>query len=160
MGRSKEINATDLIKPFEAEVEEVSLKKQKKTSPFDFIKSVGETKEDLIKENPDLANDYNSYLTNRGFSYFPDTILYANEMNLYSSIPKVYQYYYYMSSIRKRKRFSKWHKLEKNEDLELVQKVYNVRAEVAKQYLSILSEKDLEALRKSTETGEDNKKNK
>lgn len=155
---SKE-DATNYIKPFE-DVKEEPVEKPKKVTPFDFIKSVSETKQDMMKEKPELASEYNAYIVNRGFSYFPDTVLYANELNMYPDIPNVAQYYYYMASLRKRKRYSKWHKLEKNEDLKLIQDVYKVRVEVAKEYLKVLTEENLQTLRDLTETGENVKKNK
>lgn len=137
--------------------EEVLLEKQKKTSPFDFIKTISETKTNLIEDDPDCEKDYNSYIVNRGLGYFPDTVLYANEMNMYPNIPKKAQYYYYLASLRKRKRYSKWHKLEENNDLDVVQKIYNVRVEVAKEYLKILTEDNMKELRQMLETGGDKK---
>lgn len=157
---AKQLDATDFIKPFEAPEEAVEDIKPKKPTPFAFITAVSETKKDIIKEDPDLKQYYNSYITNRGFSYFPDSVLHANEMNLHPNIPSLCQYYYYMGSLRKRKRFSKWHKLEKNDDLLMIQKVYGVRADIAKQYLKLLSEENLAELRKLTVTGEDTKKSK
>lgn len=157
---SRELDASSFIKPYEEPPEEQISLKSEKVTPFTFITAVSETKKDIIKENPDIEKDYNAYIVNKGFSYFPDSVLFANELNLHAGIPAISQYYYYMASLRKRKRFSKWHKLEKNEDLELVQRVYNVRAEVGKQYLKILSKEDLDVLRKLTETGENKSKSK
>jgi hypothetical protein len=148
-------NANDYIKPFEEIAEEEELvSAPKKLNPFDFIKSVSETKQHIINGNPDAAKEYNAYMVNRGFGYFPDTVLYANELNMYPGIPKAAQYEYYMSSLRKRKRFSKWHKLEQNEDLDLVRKTYNVGVETAKGYMRILSKENLATLRELNSTGE------
>jgi tyrosyl-tRNA synthetase len=157
--KSTELDASDFIQAHIEEPEEVSLK-QKKTSPFDFMGAVSHTKKDIVKESPEIAKDYIPYITNKGFGFFPDSVLYANEMNLYSNIPSINQYYYYMASLRKRSRRSKWFKLEKNDDLTMVQQVYQVRAEIAKQYLKILSNADLEKLRALTDTGEDTKRKK
>lgn len=151
------LDATDIIKPFVPEIEEAQ-QEEKGPTPFDFIKAVSNTKTDIISENPELEKHYNAYIVNRGFGYFLDTVLHANQLNLYPDMPKKAQYYYYMYALRKHNRFSKWHKLEKNPDLELVQKIYNVRAEVAKEYLKILKNSDLEKLRKLTETGENSSK--
>lgn len=138
----------------EPEAEEEAFAKPEKATPFDFIKSVSETKKDMLKENPDLANDYVAFIVNKGFGYFPDTVLYANELNMYSNMPANAQYYYYLASLRKRKRFSKWHKAEHNEDLQMIQEVYDVRPEVAKQYLKVLTEDNLKDLRVLCDTGE------
>lgn len=126
------------------------------TTPFDFIKSVSETKEDLIGNSDDpttAEKDYNAYMVNRGLSFFPDTVLHANEMNQFSGIPKYAQYMYYMSALRSRKRYSKWLKAEKNEALDAIQRYYQCNRMVAKSYLPLLSEEDLILINKSMDTG-------
>lgn len=126
------------------------------TTPFDFIKSVSETKTDLIGTSEDplaTEKEYNAYMVNRGFSYFPDTILHANEMNQFPGIPNYAQYIYYMSALRSRKRFSKWFKAEKNSDLDLIQKHYQCNRTIAKQYLELLSSENLERINKTMDVG-------
>ena len=153
------LDASDFIKPYEAPPEEVIVE-EKGLSPFDFIKSVSNTKKDLMKDNPDNAKSYKAYVVNHGLSFYPDTVLIANDMNMYPDIPVESQYYYYMGAIRKGNRYSEWHKLKKNEDLDLVQKVYQVRREIAKQYLKLLSADALKQLRELTDTGENSTKKK
>lgn len=153
------VDASDFIKPYTAPPEEVVVE-EKGLTPFDFIKSVSGTKKDLLKDNPDNAKAYKAYVVNHGLSFYPDTVLIANEMNLYPEIPIESQYYYYMGAIRKGNRYSEWHKPKKNDDLDLVQKVYSVRREIAKQYLKLLSKDDLDRLRELVDTGETKKKTK
>jgi hypothetical protein len=150
---ARTIDASDFIKAFTPEPEEV-IEEQKGPSPFDFIKSVSNTKQDMIKDDPEVIKNYNAFIINRGLSYFPDTVLIANDMNRYSDIPAESQYYYYMGAIRKGKRFSKWHKPKKDADIELIQKIYNVRLEVAKQYRKLISDKDMKQLHELSDTGE------
>lgn len=147
-------DATDYIKPYEEPEDDELLKKHKKVPPLEFIKAVSEKKKDIIAEDPEIEKDYIPYIVNRGLGYFPDTVLHANQMNLYPDIPAISQYYFYMASIRKRERYSKWYKLEPNSDLQMLQNVYNVRAEIAKEYLKILTKENLQTLRELTETGE------
>ncbi len=78
-------------------------------SPFDFLNSINDTKKDLF-EDPQAEKDYNAFLVNRGLSYFPDTILFANEMNIKRDTPKQWQFDFLRLAIPKKKRFSKWHK--------------------------------------------------
>lgn len=153
------VDASDYIKPYTAPPEEVIVE-EKGLGPFDFIKSVSNTKKDLLKDNPGDAKAYKAYVVNHGLSFYPDTVLIANEMNLYPEIPAESQYYYYMGAIRKGNRYSEWHKAKKNDDLDLVQKVYQIRREVAKQYLKLLSKDDLDRLRELVDTGETKKKTK
>lgn len=151
----EEKDITHYIRSYVAPVvEEETKAKKDKITPFTFITAVSETKKDLLKENPQLEKEYNPFIINRGFSYFPDTALFANELNMYPDMPKKAQFQYYMQSLRRRKRFSKWFKLEKNPDLLMVQEIYSVRPDIAKQYLKLLSEDDLVDLRKTRETGE------
>lgn len=115
-------------------------------SPFDFINAVSLTKEDLIgaSENPEITEkQYSGYMVNRGLSYFEDTILHANEMNKRHQLFGKAQFDYYRGALRKRKRFSKWHKAEKDVDLDAIQQVYKCNRTVAKLYLKALSKEDL-----------------
>jgi hypothetical protein len=119
----------------------------KEFTPFDFMNAVSFDKRDLIRdnENPELAEkQYNAYIINRGFSYFEDTILHANEMNQRTEMFLDGQFRYYLNALRKRKRFSKWHKSEPSEDLDAIQEVYQCNRTVAKQYYKVLSKDQME----------------
>jgi hypothetical protein len=127
-------------------------------SPFDFINSVSTTKKDLVRANPDLTPEqaekqYVPFMVNRGLSYFPDTILHANEMNRMPDMFKDAQYRYYLGVLRSSKRFSKWAKAEKNDDIEMLQVVYGCNRRIAKHYLKVLTKDQLEEVRKSREVG-------
>ena len=125
-------------------------------TPFDFIKSVSHSKKDLIREDdyPDqIEKQYNAYIVNRGFSYFEDTILHANEMNMRAHLFNDAQYRYYLGVLRSRNRFSKWHKAEKNVDLDAIQEVYSVNRTVAKMYLKTLSKEDLKRVHEKLQKG-------
>ena len=121
----------------------------KEHTPFDFMNAVSEFKKDIIRgnDNPEMAEkeygDY-MYIINRGFSYFEDTILHANEMNQRPDMFPIGSFDYYNGMLRKRKRFSKWHKAEQNDDLDAIQEVYQCNRTVAKQYLKVLSKDQLE----------------
>lgn len=152
----RRLDASDFIKPYVA-VAEVEPNVEKGISPFDYIKSITNTKKDLMEDNSDNEKLYKPFLINRGLGYFVDTVLFANEMNLYPDIPVKSQYYYYLAAIRKGNRYAKWEKHKKDEDQELVQMVYNARPEVAKQYLKLLSKEDIKKLYALTDTGENKK---
>lgn len=121
---------------------------------FDYLNAINTTKQDLMKEDPLSEKDYVPFMINRGLSYFPDTIIYANEMNKYASIPKDWQFAFYLNSIKTKKRFSKWHKKDQNsEDLKLVMKAYGYSYEKATKAMEILSDAQLEQLRSSYSIG-------
>jgi hypothetical protein len=153
---ARTLDASDFIKPYEEQPEEI-VETVANLTPFDFIKSVSNNKKDLLRDDPEAVKQYAAFIVNRGLGYFPDTVLIANEMNLYPSVPAAAHYYYYMNAIRKGNRFSKWFKAEPSEDLDLIQNVYKVRREVAKQYLKVLSKENLQSLRELVDTGETKK---
>jgi Bacteriophage clamp loader A subunit len=112
-------------------------------SPFDYINAINFTKQNLF-EDPQAHKDYNAWIVNKGLSYFPDTLLYANEMNRHYGIPKNWQFSFLLNSITKKKRFSKWSKKETiSESLLLVKDYYGYSNEKAKQALALLSEEQL-----------------
>ena len=107
------------------------------------------SKEDLIR-NSDIPEHtekmYNAFIVNRGFTNFEDTILHANEMNMRHDLFGGAQFDYYRSFLRKRKRFSKWPKADKDKDLDAIQEVYQCNRTVAKQYLKVLNKEQLETV--------------
>lgn len=128
----------------------------KEITPFDFMNAVSFTKEDLIgkHDNPDQAERlYVPYMVNRGFANFEDTILHANELNQRAHLFDRAQFDYYRGALRKRKRFSKWPKADKNIDLDAIQEVYQCNRTIAKLYLKALSAEDLKTIHTKLETG-------
>jgi len=123
------------------------------SDPFKFLQSINVDKTDLLKEDPSNIKDYNSFLINRGLSYFHDTVLYANEMNVNNHIPSDMQYGYLLNVINKRKRFSKWYKAVSSENLELIKKVYQVNSEKALQYLNLLTDEQIDFLKQQQNVG-------
>jgi hypothetical protein len=156
------LDASDIIKPYvEPDIDDILEENHKELTPFDFIKSISNNKVDLMADgDPEVEKKYPAYIVNRGLGYFIDTVLHANEMNLYPDMPAKAQYYYYINAIRKGNRFSKWFKHEKDADQEMIQKLYNVRPEVAKMYMKNISETDMQKLRELTATGENSSKKK
>jgi hypothetical protein len=121
-------------------------------SPFDYLNSINDTKKDVMVD--DIAEkQYNGFMVNRGLSYFSDTVLLANEMNLHHQLPKRLQYSFLLESVRKRKRFSKWLKPEQFEDLDLIKMHYGYSNEKARAALSLLTAEQIEAIRASHNRG-------
>lgn len=104
----------------------------------DILNSINQTKENLLSKDPRLEKDYVPFVINKCFSYFPDTIFYANRMNQAAFLDKKLQYDYYIHSISKRKRFSKWIKPEENKDLEIVKQIYGYSDARAREVIDML----------------------
>ena len=79
-------------------------------------------------------------MINRGLSYFPDSVLQANAMNLRSFLDKQTQFDYLFHSIRKRKRFSKWHKKTNLDIVPIVAELLDCSPREAERYADLLIE--------------------
>jgi hypothetical protein len=133
------------------------------TTPFDFLKSINTTKCNLIRtsDNPELMEkEYAPYIVNRGLSLFQDTIMFANEMNRLHALPKIMQYEFYLNIVRKRKRYSKWHKPKEDHQIQVISDYYGFSMERAKDYIGILSDDDITELESRMNTGGLNKNKK
>ena len=121
--------------------------------PIEFIKSISQTKDNFIKEFPSVEKDYKPFLVNRGLSFFQDTILQVNEMNRNHYLDNKLQFDYLLNSIRTRKRWSKWLKPDKIDNLEMVKEYYGFGNEKAKEALEVLSDAEIEFIKTKFEKG-------
>ena len=111
-------------------------------SPFAYIKAINETKEDLMVD--ELAEKkYSGFIVNRGLSFFMDTIFQVNEMNQKHYLDSKLQFDFLLNSIRKKKRYSKWLKPEKLNDLDVVKEYYGFGNKKAKDALKVHSREQL-----------------
>ena len=115
----------------------------------DWLNSVNFTKEDL-SEN---ISSYPPFIINRCLSGHIDCVMYANEMNMHHQLDKDMQYYFYLNTLRKRKRFSPWLRKDKVKDLECVKQYYGYSNEKASQALKILTKEQLIFIKKRLDIG-------
>ena len=118
-------------------------------SPFDYLKAINSTKKDIFE----LEKDYSPFMINRGLSYFPDTVLFANEMNKYYHIDNRLQFDFLINIIRKRNRFSKWNKKFISSNIDAVKKYYGYSSEKARDVLPLLSKENLKHIKESINYG-------
>ena len=111
-------------------------------SPFEFIKAINETKEDVMVDDVS-EKKYSPFIVNRGLSFFMDTIFQVNELNRNHHLDSRLQFDYLLNSVRKKRRYSKWLKPEKLQDLDVVKEYYGFGNQKAKDALRILSEDQL-----------------
>ena len=91
--------------------------------------------------------DYNAFMVNRGLSYFPDTVIYANEMNKFHHLDSRLQYSFLINIVRKRNRFSKWNKSIESDNISAIKEYYNYSNEKARDVLPLLSNENLKTIR-------------
>lgn len=122
------------------------------TNPFEYLTAINDTKKDVMVD--DIAEKgYNAFMVNRGLSYFNDTVLFANEMNLNAHLDNRLQFDFLINIVRRRKRFSKWMKPETASDVEVVKEYYGYSNDKARQALSLLTQEQLNILRKKVYKG-------
>jgi len=126
--------------------------KMAKISPFDFVNAIHYTKENLIVDEWS-EKQYNPFIINKSLSFGADTVIAANEMNSRPHVEKRLQFDFLINTIRPRKRFNKWLKAEKVEDLEVVKQYYKYNTEKAQQALRILSPEQLLTIKERLNTG-------
>jgi len=115
-------------------------------NPFEFVNAINYSKENLITDNI-TEKAYNAYMINRSLSYFPDTVLAANEMNVNHQLDKKMQFDFLLNIVRKRKRFSKWEKKIDNNNMEIVKEYYGYSDQKALSVLPLLSDEQLKLLK-------------
>jgi len=123
---------------------------------FDYVTAVSDTKKDIMTgtENDDLAEKgYNPFITNKALSYHVDSILFANDMNLHPSLDNRLQFDYFLHSLPKKKRFSKWSKKTENEDIHLICEYYVCNYTRATEILKIINNKQLDLLKQKLQKG-------
>ena len=119
----------------------------------DVIKSVLQSGIDLSDEE-DFNKTYAPFIVNRALSLHYDTVLQANQVNLYPNLPKKLQYQSLLNSIRKYKRpYIPWPKKETLENIEIIKEYYDYSDAKAREIISLLTENDLTKIRKYLNRG-------
>jgi len=122
---------------------------------YDYVNAINTGKDIMTgTDNDELAEKgYNAFMVNRQFSYFPDTIFVANEMNANPQLEKKLCFSFYINIVRPKKRFARWAKTEHGDDLEAVSTYFGYSYEKANQIMDILSSQQIETIKKKLEKG-------
>ena len=109
--------------------------------PFSVINDINAGKE---VQNPEK---FDPWLAMTYYSLFPDTIYYAQMMNLNSNLEPSVQMQYYINTVRPLKRWRKWPKKSVSEDIKLLQEVFGYSENKAKTALAVISKSHMKELR-------------
>jgi hypothetical protein len=113
---------------------------------FDFITDIRKNKVNLIEDNEE---HYNPFMVNRGLSYYRDTVMYAQRMNLNPELDTRLQHDYLFHGVRKTTSYNvKWAKTPKNDDLSAIMKFFNYGRDRATEVLEILNKGQIEHIHK------------
>lgn len=113
--------------------------KTDKMSFFEIAKNINSHGERLNTDADDV--DYNSFMMNKLYSNTPDSVLFANELNMNWSIPKQQQYDFYRFGLSKNlRRFGKWEKRSTDDAdlLKLVKEAFKYNRNKALEVIPIL----------------------
>lgn len=121
----------------------------KKLSPFEIADNVF-MKTGLL--NP-LEVGYDNYMMNRIASNNRDSVFFAAELNRYPGISKEMSYRFYYEALDKGRRYGKWHKQVKHDEIACIAEAYGVSKLRAAQYHRVLGEDGIRAVIASQEKG-------
>jgi hypothetical protein len=116
-----------------------------------FENSINFTKDYQDPENNEMK--YSAWRTNSSLSLHPDTVLYANEMNMLHHLDDKLQYDYLFFSIRKKKRFFKREKKSEDVNFDLIRQHYKYNNERTREALTILTEGQIDIIKEKEEKG-------
>lgn len=121
--------------------------------PFDYVNSILRSKENLIID--DISeSEYNPFLTNRALSYYPDTIMYAQEMNMCKQLDNKLQYSYLINTVRSSyRKYNKWFKSSEESDIKVIIDYYGISYQKARIALGILSKDELDYIKSKLNKG-------
>lgn len=118
------------------------------SNPFKIIDWITSKKKPDEVEKP--SDGYNAFIINRHFSYFPDLVFFANEMNkrMNSAASPDIQFEFYYHLLNKQKRFAKWAKPEADEKLKAIMEFYSYSREKASQVIDLFDDSAIKDLKK------------
>ena len=126
-----------------------------KRNPFDFVKSVSSDKTDIMVDDIE-EKAYQPFLINKSLSYHQDSVFFTNEMNCRHGLDNRLQYVFFLNTLRKRQRFSKWSKPYVSKKLDVVKEYYQMSTREAKELYTLLSDKQLRELKNRMNIGGNN----
>ena len=119
----------------------------------DYLYSINQSKKNLIDIDPESEKNYPPFIINKCLGSFTDSILFANEMNKNSHLPKKLQYDFLINTLKPRKRFTPWIRKQTLEELELVKQYFGYSQDKALQALRILTKDNINEIRKALDIG-------
>lgn len=109
----------------------------KKKTPFDAINAVSSVRPLTYHDLQSEGMSYEPFLVNRAFSLSEDAVRAAALMNERSHLDKEMQATFYIHTLRPRRRFEKWPKELKNDDISVVAQYYGMSQREAKLYANL-----------------------
>ena len=115
-------------------------------NPFDWLNSINHKKEDIMVDD-EAEKGYSQFMVARGLSYFQDTVLLVNEMNIAPGIDNRMHYDFLRTAVRPRKRFSKWMKKTVHSKNEIIKEYYGYSDAKAESISDLISDEDIKEMK-------------
>ena len=120
----------------------------------EYLNAINHTKERLLdSEDAEWEKKYPPFIVNKCVYPFQDTIMLVNEINQLPHLDKKLQFDFLLNSVRSWRRFSRWLKASRIEDLEYVKQYYDYSNAKAKQALDILTDEQISTLKHKLRKG-------
>ena len=120
----------------------------------EYLKAINQSKEPLMDTADEMwEKKYPAFIVNRCVYPFSDTILLANEMNIYNGLDNKLQFHFLLNSIRARKRYSPWLKNSKIKNLETIKEYFGYSDQRAKEVLNVLTDEDISYMETKLDKG-------
>jgi len=120
----------------------------------DYLKAINNSKKPLMdSEDGFIERDYVPYVVNRCLSFFPDTIIQTNEMNIRCQADKKMQFDFLRGTIRKSNRYSPWIKETLPDDIDIIKEYFNFSNRKAKEALEILTTEQVQQIKNKLSKG-------
>jgi hypothetical protein len=124
---------------------------KEKVSPFDFVRSITETKQNIMEGN---ESSYNQFIINKALSFHVDCVFYVHEIQLAGAVTDEVHYQFLLNSIDKKKRYGSWVKKDSiPADVDLIKEAFGYSTKDAMTALELLSDKQLLELKDKLKKG-------
>ena len=115
-------------------------------NPFEYLNSINHKKDDIMVDE-EAEKGYSQFMVGRGLSYFQDTVLLANEMNIAPGVDNRMHYDFLRNAVRPRKRFSKWMKKTVPAKNEIIKEYYGYSDAKAETVADLISDEDIKQMK-------------
>ena len=116
-----------------------------KTGLFDYINDISYDKKRLADNDAQFEKNYNVFMVGRWASYQIDSVHWANALNLYGSAVTKREHYDFLYHVLKRqKRYGKWHKEVKSDQIDAICEYYSINKTQAEAMLELISKDELD----------------
>lgn len=131
----------------------MSTESKKPATIFDTINALSSTRPLTFEELHERNYPYEPFMVNRAFSLSEDAVRAAALMNERPHLDKDMQATFYIHTLRPRRRFEKWPKGLKNDEVEILAEYYGMSLREAKLHANLHTKEQYAVMREVLEQG-------